>query len=144
MAFVVNFSNYLLQATLEWYTNRRLSGNSDHVVARSHSPGPRPGSKTVSSISKFGSRSQRSTAAALEVEPSPFFEPMIRCFLLGVSFGGLFEALTVLSQVRPGHPSSASACSQQQVLWPCCTVVFVSYTAEPNCHSSSLVNCQTK
>lgn len=38
-------------------------------------------------------------AATLDVDPFPFFVPMIRCFLLGVAFGGLFEAFSVLSQV---------------------------------------------
>lgn len=106
MVFVAHISDHSLQTALEWYISRRLTRNGRHVVPRSHGPGPRPGSKTASSISRFGSSTQRSTVATFEAEPSPFFEPMIRCFLLGVSFGGLFEALTVLSQVRSKHPES--------------------------------------
>ena len=36
---------------------------------------------------------------AIESEPSPYFEPMIRNLLIGVASGGILESIHALSQV---------------------------------------------
>jgi hypothetical protein len=35
-----------------------------------------------------------------DVDPAPFFEPLVRTFLLGVASGGLLEVYTTLYRVR--------------------------------------------
>lgn len=87
------------------------TSNVDQVIARSQKH--RPGSSNSPSAGQFRSNGDKPVvvATALDLEPAPFFEPMIRCFLLGVAFGGLFEAVTVLSQVLPLSASTPSALS---------------------------------
>ena len=37
----------------------------------------------------------------MDEDPSPFFEPLLRSFLLGLGAGAIFESLHVCMKVRP-------------------------------------------
>eukprot|EP00892_Ulva_mutabilis_P005545 jgi/Ulvmu1/3362/UM156_0019.1 len=78
-------------------SGRRPKDSCDQFVPKGHKHGPPPNNSMAPFRSTAGE--QLVVAAALDVDPSPFFVPMIRCFLLGVAFGGLFEAFSVLSQM---------------------------------------------
>jgi len=51
----------------------------------------------------------RVQAVQVDEDPSPFFEPLLRSFLLGLGAGALFEALHVCMKVR-AVPAPAAPC----------------------------------
>ncbi len=53
-------------------------------------------------------------------DPTPFFEPLLRSFLLGLSAGALFESAHVALKVRAGDGDVVLTLNGKLVLGLCC------------------------